>query len=678
MTFIYIQYYNFNIIGDNMNDQIYNNQQSINSNYNNTNVDNNSNKKLIIISIATFIVVFSIVLSLLLFINRGKSRTVMIYMVGSNLESDAGLGTVDLQSINYNTAKSEDVNVVLIAGGSEKWHNDFVSTNETSIFELQNTGFKKVKEQSVQNMGDDKAFSDFLTYTYQNYKSDEYELVFWNHGGAIFGSEFDDLSNDNLSLKEISEGLYNSPFKENKLETIIFRTCLNGTVEVASVLKDYSNYLVASEEVTLGSNRSSVLNFINDIKKSDSSYNLSMKYINAYQKQISDIKASSLDTIYSTYSIIDLAKVDELVKSINDFVRDIDVSKNYNSIAKVRSNLYQYAYTQSDEPSYDMVDLYNMVYELKDLSKTKAQKVLDNINNTVLYNWATNDQSRGMSIYFPFNGSNEVKQSFLSIYKDLNEFQDYNQFINKFYSLQNSSTTSFSFFDNKVSFNTEDSKRSGDFELELTDEQLSKYARAEYIVFRDGKDGMYIPTYRGRTVNLDGKTLKAKIKDRLLKVYDTKEKDEGTSVILIENEETDDYIKYKSSVLLEYFKDKDISNWKTDAAWMNLVYNKKTKKITISNVVKNDKKQKKPSAIALNYKDYDNVVFSTTRYKILDDNGDYTTNWTNNGISEGYEVGTKQFAFKLQDFGNDDNYYCIFVIYDTNNNVYYSKLVKMS
>ena len=38
------------------------------------------------------------------------------------------------------------------------------------------------------------------------------------------------------------------------------------------------------------------------------------------------------------------------------------------------------------------------------LSTKEKAKVLSNIDDAVVYNWATNDKSRGMSIYFPFNG----------------------------------------------------------------------------------------------------------------------------------------------------------------------------------------------------------------------------------------------------------------------------------
>ena len=50
-------------------------------------------------------------------LNMGKSRTIMIYMVGSNLESKNGLATRDLQDLDYNKINANNTKVVLIAGG---------------------------------------------------------------------------------------------------------------------------------------------------------------------------------------------------------------------------------------------------------------------------------------------------------------------------------------------------------------------------------------------------------------------------------------------------------------------------------------------------------------------------------------------------------------------------------
>mgnify|MGYP003296193491 CR=1 FL=1 len=177
------------------------------------------------------------------------------------------------------------------------------------------------------------------------------------------------------------------------------------------------------------------LNFINDIEADDTGYDVGVKFVTSYKNQISDLKQyyGNSSYIYSTYSVIDLSKIDNLVTSLNEFVSDINIIENYNEIAKVRSNLYQYAYAQANEPSYDMVDLYNLIDGLKELSPKKAEQVLNDIEDVVVYNWATNDSSRGLSIYFPYNGDNNIKERFLELYSDFDSFDKYNNFISKFY-----------------------------------------------------------------------------------------------------------------------------------------------------------------------------------------------------------------------------------------------------
>lgn len=624
---------------------------------------------LVIVLVIGFIVLFS-------GNDKNYTRTMMIYMVGSNLESESGLATVDLNGIKFNSMDNKNINVVLIAGGSKKWDNDYIDVNETSIYELTENGFEKVKTNSIQNMGSPDALSDFLNYVYRNYKTDKYDLILWNHGGAISGSEYDDLSEDNLSLADFKQGLENSPFNDNnRLEIIFFRTCLNGTIEVANVFSDYADYLVASEEITMGYQFNSVLKFINDIETSDSAYDISLKFIDRYKAMVKDLNeiyyslGDGEDYIYSTYSIIDLSNVKQLSGSVNEFFADIDVSSNFNDISKIRSNLYQYA---SDTLEFDMVDLYNLVDSLKYLSPDKADKVLNNLNKTVLYNWATNSESRGISIYFPYNGNNKYKQTFLTLYNDFDDLQSYNQFIQKFYNLQTSSKNYYTYSQNSV--NISSSKEEADFTLELTDEQKETFAKAGYIVFRDNKDGYYLPVYSSRDVKLDGNTLKANIKDRQLKVVSTS--DDGENILTsTEVENTDEYIKYKTVVTLEDFT---TSEWKMDPANMTLIYDKKSGKTKIGNITLIDKNEGTPNTVAVNLNDYSTIAFASSSYHILDENGNYNENWESNGTIRGIEEKVGKFDFELQSYDDEYDYYCVFKIWDTNNDYYYSKLVKMN
>ena len=201
-----------------------------------------NSKKILIFGIIASIFVTCISVGIIFYtlvINKTTTRTIMIYMVGSNLESDGGLATADIESINHNTTDN-NVRVLLIAGGTKFWKNNYINSTETSIYELKSTGFTKIKNQPTQNMGGQETLTSFLEYAHSTSKTDEYDLIFWNHGGAIDGSEYDELQNDNLSLEEINKALSKSFVNKKKLELIIFRTCLNGTLEVNDTVSKYA------------------------------------------------------------------------------------------------------------------------------------------------------------------------------------------------------------------------------------------------------------------------------------------------------------------------------------------------------------------------------------------------------------------------------------------------------
>jgi len=664
------------------------NSQTDYSNSINTNNKNNKHKKnkgILLLSLLAFIAIVVIIVVLIVLANKkdefdgNYTRTIMIYMVGSNLETQSGLGTVDLESIDYNKMDNENINVVLIAGGTEEWDNDYIDPDETSIYELTKNGYKKVKTQNIRNMGSSQVFSDFLNYVYDNYETDKYDLIFWNHGGAIDGSEYDDLSGDNLSLEEMKKGLSNSKFnKDNKLEAIMFRTCLNGTIEVASTFKDYSEYLVASEEVTYGFRLASVLNFVNEIEVTDTGYDVSLKFVESYKNQISKLKKyNKSEYIYSTYSVVDLSKMDALISSLNEFVSDINVSSNYKEISKVRSSLHQYAYTHSGQPDYDMVDLYNLVDGLKHLSPDKGAKVLENLEMAILYNWATNSNSRGMSIYFPYNGKSKNIEYFLDIYSDIDSLDEYNDFISGFYLTQSTSNKTHSFTSNNVNI-LNNNNVTYDFSLELTEDQLSDYVRAEYFVFLDKGDGYYWPVYRGKDVDLNGNILGASINGNHLKIVDD---DVEYVVPLFETYNGDDYIKYNTYVVLQDLSSSSISEWKVESAELSLVLDKNTNEVKVDTVLL-DEAGDMPNTIALDLNEYQYISFGSTSRKLLDENGNIDVELyldSSNGIYEGVEITVDEVNnFKLSSFDDDNSYYATFIIYDVNNNSYYSNLVKMN
>lgn len=636
------------------------------------------NKILVFAIVLVIIVIF--IGTTFVILGRNKSRTIMIYMVGADLESKSGLASVDLSYLDYEKTSDNRVNVILMAGGSKNWKNSYVDATETSIYELKESGFVKVDNRSVENMGAADNLSYFLNYGYNNYKTTKYDLLFWDHGAAVNGSEFDEISADHLSLLDMRSALEKSPFNsKNRLEVVSFRTCLNATIEVANVYSEYADYLVASEEVTVGSVFASALSFINNISPEDSAIDYGMRQIGAYKDSVvllcnnySTSKSEENYCVDSTYSIIDLKKISNVSESFDSFFNDVsnNLSTSYDDIAKKRAKLDQYC---GDEPAYDMVDFYELINSYRMYSISKADKVLSDLGKAIVYNFSTNSYSHGLSIYHPYNST-----AFLDSYRSISVANSYSDFVYKFSSLKNNmKIDSFSNFSNTSGVVNKKSKEKADFELELTDEQVKNYAKANYFVFVDTKDGYHQLLYAGKDVKLDGNKLKAKVQGKQLRFSDIEYEDVSCWIPLIEKEVTDDYVDVTSTTILS-----------------SGAFNKKVATITIRiddkhpnghiiSAVINNSENDKSSNLALfsnngvRISDYTSIEFASQRWKILDENGNFNPDFVGNGIYRGLSLLTDEFKFIREDFDSEYDYYALFRIWDTANNDYYSKLVKM-
>ena len=67
------------------------------------------------------------------------SRTIMIYMIGSDLESDGGMASLDIKEIENSNFDLTKNNVVLYAGGAKKWENSF---ENNTIYEFSPFAFE--------------------------------------------------------------------------------------------------------------------------------------------------------------------------------------------------------------------------------------------------------------------------------------------------------------------------------------------------------------------------------------------------------------------------------------------------------------------------------------------------------------------------------------------------------
>ena len=340
--------------------------------------------------------------------------TVFVYMCGSDLESEHGLGSGDMDEM-LSAQTGDNVKFVVETGGARGWQNSNVDANSLQRFVIQNGEMTEVYSEATRNMGDAAVITDFLRWGVKEYPAEHMVVVFWNHGsGSINGVCFDETNdNDSLSLLEIDSALYSIyPEMTDRFEIIGFDACLMGSIEAANVLANYSRYMVGSEEVESGYGWDYNVfgNFIG------SNPNASGAEVG---KTIADgFKASNVacnDDAQTTLSVIDLGKMDNLLVAFNSFAKQMyeagsDANNLSNMVREIQS-VENFGGNNKSEGYTNMVDLGGLIQSCSAYAPD-ASSALAALNECVTYkvSGSSHPNASGLSVYYPLEiqGSAEL------------------------------------------------------------------------------------------------------------------------------------------------------------------------------------------------------------------------------------------------------------------------------
>ena len=133
--------------------------------------------------------------------------TLMVYMVGSDLESDGGAASEDIAEMT--AANADNINITLQTGGAAAWENASISDGKTERHIIKNGELQNVENLGEAQMTSPNMLTDFIKWSASNYPADRYELVLWNHGGGTaLGFGYDEMyPDDMLSLSQIGNAL---------------------------------------------------------------------------------------------------------------------------------------------------------------------------------------------------------------------------------------------------------------------------------------------------------------------------------------------------------------------------------------------------------------------------------------------------------------------------------------
>ncbi|MDD2440225.1 MAG: clostripain-related cysteine peptidase [Methanosarcinaceae archaeon] len=344
------------------------------------------------------------------------SNLLAVYMVGSDLESSKGYASADLFEMLKAAPKNQtELEIVIAYGGSDQegWRGMTIAR----LSELEKDGQDGIigneklyrKNYKTANMGDQKSLDTFLSYLQENYESERYVLIFWDHGDAYRGVCFDETKNyDRLELSELSASLKNSGLH---FELVGFDACLMANLELAKSIAPSADYLLASEtiEPTHGWDYVSFIDYYGKNPET-STQALGRKIIDSYLENPQHLRPKTL-------SLLDLSKTEEVLKNFDSLVEAMDsklpTPKSYCELGASFTKARKFGVGPKTESEISM-DLKSFALQIEkeapELSeKTKA--LIESLDAFVLY--ARRDpeepEAYGVSLYSPHSGEKTLK-----------------------------------------------------------------------------------------------------------------------------------------------------------------------------------------------------------------------------------------------------------------------------
>ena len=367
-------------------------------------------------------------------LGNGKDTvTIMVYMCGTDLESNSGMGTSDLQEM-LNADVSDKVNLIVFTGGCRQWRNNVVSSSVNQIYKITHGKLQCLMNNAGNGaMTDPATLRSFVAWTAQKYPANRNMLILWDHGGGSasgFGYDQKNSYPRSMSLERIDQALKNSKVK---FDFIGFDACLMATTETALMLSDRADYLISSEETEPGKGWY-YTDWLTKLSGNTSTPTLEVgkQIVDDYTVSSAKIRGNQQTTL----SVVDLAELGQTgPEAINSFAtKSSGMIKNgeYKVIATARSGSKEFAASTA-------IDQVDLVHFSERLGTNEAKNLADILRSAVKYNRTSANVANayGLSIYFPYKRTSSV-DSMSQTYNEIGMDKSYTSCIRMFAQMQTS------------------------------------------------------------------------------------------------------------------------------------------------------------------------------------------------------------------------------------------------
>ncbi|MDD6143155.1 MAG: clostripain-related cysteine peptidase [bacterium] len=496
-----------------------------------------------------------------------EESRLLVYMVGSDLESEGGLASADLREM-MNACPESGLEVLVCAGGSQRWRS-VISPDAPTLYRLTKNGMTELSSKPGSSMMDGETLAWFLN---QAGEGPNAALLFWNHGGGPlvgFGRDETDPGN-RLLPHEIVQALKPYVQQIGAFSWIGFDACLMGTMEMAGLLQPYAQYLIASEEVEMscGWNYAFLSHMAEGLPVPKLAHHILSDFFDA------TVAACGGDPQMMpaiTLACYDLALYAPLAERLDALARRMEDSVAFGSFAAL-------AHSRSSVPSMgrfsgglttDLVDLRRLVQSVQAYYPAEAQAVMSALDEMVVACATNHPDNSGISVYFPYEDKAEYLSGMDEAYRSLSPAEGYRAFVDSFARQWIDGALE----QTQLSPAPESEKPA----IRLSAELAESFDGAYYAILQDFGENGYGFCSMGSETTLDGQLLTADIPMETAYLISGEER----FPIFLRRQEADGRrVLYHASVFLVKMPP-DLSDWDFQRAEMQIAVDSRTRQCTV-------------------------------------------------------------------------------------------------
>lgn len=367
------------------------------------------------------------------------SATIMVYINGSDLESEAGEATQDISEM-IASGIGDKVNVIIQTMGTRHWQNYGISSKRAQTYKIENGSLRLIRDKLGQlDCTDKRTLSEFIGFCKSEYPADRYMFLFWDHGGGpVYGFGYDEWQSEteSLTIAEMAEA-----FSENKdvhFDIIGMDCCIMASLETCYALAPYCKYALLSEDFESGLG----WDYTGWMKELEKDPGMATPLLG---KSIVDAVIADNENSFGGGSacmgLFNVSTSGSLFEAWKAFAyknEDALLKKNYSKKHRAKGRSYfddwGFDYSFVTLSDYYISDILALVESI-DKESDEAKNLMSALKAAVAYYGHTSDKNEltGLAVSLPY-GDNEFYRKLKAVYSDIGLDDEYIDWLKGFVS----------------------------------------------------------------------------------------------------------------------------------------------------------------------------------------------------------------------------------------------------